>query len=273
MKINCRKLILGLKAKITRKLILKILDWVLVLTLGSMSYFFVVEAWNNYKSGRTNMSLDRIPIQKQPAMMICFGEKGFRIPLGILNPEFYYYKIKAGEGYDAGLNRSLALKEGENHFEDEIIILQAKRDCFSLVSRPKGNYVHHTQEERSLKIILPNENDYIGYYDRLFGNIAYTRSLEIAFVSEENLFALQFELDNVLTQSDSDFRVKLPKRYDFEVMALVEIQPKLTSYIEEKGACRNEPMPTLIAHNFTGPLIEFCGTDACIPKANFQLIL
>ena len=97
MKIN-RNLILGLKAKISRKLILEILDWVLVLTLASMSYFFVVEAWNNYKVGRTNMSSSRIPIKGQPALTICLGQKGYRVPLDVLSLNFIITKLRKEKG-------------------------------------------------------------------------------------------------------------------------------------------------------------------------------
>ena len=159
MKIN-RNLILGLKAKISRKLILEILDWVLVLTLASMSYFFVVEAWNNYKVGRTNMSSSRIPIKGQPALTICLGQKGYRVPLDVLKPELYYYKVKEGEGFPRAMNESLTLTEGENHYKDEIITMQKMGNCYSLISRPKGEYHHSIREERSLKIVLPNPNDY-----------------------------------------------------------------------------------------------------------------
>ena len=59
--------------KINRELFFKILDYVLVLVLASMSYFFVIEAWYDYKEERTNMSTGRIPIQEHPTMTVCVG--------------------------------------------------------------------------------------------------------------------------------------------------------------------------------------------------------
>ena len=41
--------------------------------LGSLSYFFVIEAWNDYRLGKTNMAFDEIPIQGQPTVVICPG--------------------------------------------------------------------------------------------------------------------------------------------------------------------------------------------------------
>ena len=70
----------------------------------------------------------------------------------------------------------------------------------------------------------------------------------------------------MLTQAVDDYVVLIPKRYSFEVMALVEIQPKLTRYIEEKGVCRKDTIPELIVQNFTAQLGENCGNDACFPK-------
>ena len=96
----------------------------------------------------------------------------------------------------------------------------------------------------------------------------YIRTLQIFFTSEENRFAVAYEFEHLLAQGEDDYRVILPRRYDFfEVMALVEIQPKMTSYIEEKGLCRTETIPELITdNNFTEQLRESCGNDACIPK-------
>lgn len=94
----------------------------------------------------------------------------------------------------------------------------------------------------------------------------FIRTVQIYFTSEENQFAVQYEFENMLSQTVDDYLVLLPKRYGFEVMALVEIQPKLTSYIEEKGTCRNEPITELVAQNFSEQLRETCGNEACIPK-------
>ena len=60
-----------MKLKTSRDQVFKILNWMMIPILGSLSYFFVIEAWSDYRAGRTNMSYDEIPIQGQPTVVIC----------------------------------------------------------------------------------------------------------------------------------------------------------------------------------------------------------
>ena len=60
-----------MKLKIRRDQLFKILDWMMIPILGSLSYFFIIEAWNDYRLGKTNMSFEEIPFQGQPIVVIC----------------------------------------------------------------------------------------------------------------------------------------------------------------------------------------------------------
>ena len=79
-----------MKLKTSRDQVFKILNWMMIPILGSLSYFFVIEAWSDYRAGRTNMSYDEIPIQGQPTIVICADnlEEG-RVSAGI-NKGFVY---------------------------------------------------------------------------------------------------------------------------------------------------------------------------------------
>ena len=62
-----------MQLKMRRDQVFKILNWMMIPILGSLSYFFVIEAWNDYRLGKTNMSFDEIPIQGHPTVVICPG--------------------------------------------------------------------------------------------------------------------------------------------------------------------------------------------------------
>ena len=64
--------------------------------LGSFTYFFVSEAWNDFRFGRTNLSFDEVPVEGHPTMVICMEHpiSDRHYPLARLEPiELYYYKV------------------------------------------------------------------------------------------------------------------------------------------------------------------------------------
>ena len=270
--------------KINRQLVFNILDRMLVLILASLSYFFVIEAWNNYKAERTNMATGRIPIQGHPTMTICVGRYGNRLWLDYeLNAELYYYRIPPNWSGIKDIE-SRKLEEGTNHFDDEEIILKKMTDCFAVISRPKENYQYRPQENRLIKIILPNGTKEIktwpmpdGSYAK-FKDLIYYRSVFVYFTLEENVFAIESGIDNIFRLSSDNNKVSMRKDDDsFEIMAAVEIDPRLTTYIEERGNCRKDSIVDLMARNFTTTYYQdvflkdeynayYCGLHAiCVP--------
>ena len=79
-----------MKLKTSRDLVFKILNWMMIPILGSLSYFFVIEAWSDYRAGRTNMSYDEIPIQGQPTVVICPDNMNNEDGLKGQNLELFY---------------------------------------------------------------------------------------------------------------------------------------------------------------------------------------
>ena len=57
------------------KIFLKALYWFLFLVLLCVSYIFIDEAWQDYVSGRTDMTHEEQPITKHPAVTVTFLEQ------------------------------------------------------------------------------------------------------------------------------------------------------------------------------------------------------
>ena len=57
------------------KIFLKALYWVLFVVLLCVSYIFIDEAWQDYVSGRTDMTHEEQPITKHPAVTVTFLEQ------------------------------------------------------------------------------------------------------------------------------------------------------------------------------------------------------
>ena len=256
-----------------------------MLVLASMSYFFVIEAWYDYKEERTNMSTGRIPIQGHPTMTICAGPPENRLTIDwVLKGEFYYYKIPPNSDSFTQFEWR-KLYEGVNHFKDEEIILKTMIYCSAIISRPKENYQHKPQEHRLLKVVFPDENEIVKAWGVkadgtkwTFGEVFWYYSLFVTFTSEENLFTLDYEMEGIVRLSSNDYEVTMRKQYDFELLAQVEIDPRITTYIEERGNCRTESIPELIALNYTSAFVEdvflkdnlfhnlVCGNGICVPN-------
>ena len=75
-----------MKLKMRRDQVFKTLNWIMIPILGSLSYIFVIEAWSNYRAGKTNMSYDEIPIQGQPTVVICANnyKNGGKLPFSFI---------------------------------------------------------------------------------------------------------------------------------------------------------------------------------------------
>ena len=131
--------------------------------LGSFSYFFVTEAWSNFRFGRTNLSFNEVPEEKHPTMVICMNHphSPYHFPLVWLEPiELYYYKTP-NDNLVSNSTSSMKLKFGHNYFVDENIVLSQVGFCYSITPKPLENYHHKKQERRSVKIVFPNEETII----------------------------------------------------------------------------------------------------------------
>ena len=126
--------------------------------LGSFTYFFVSEAWSNFRFGRTNLSFDEVPVEGHPTMVICMSHPSshYHFPLAWLESiELYYYKVPQ-DNLVSNSTSSMKLKFGDNYFVDENIVLSQVGFCYSITPKPLENYRHKKQERRYVKIIFPN---------------------------------------------------------------------------------------------------------------------
>ena len=155
---NFGKLKFCSRLKISKDTFWRILNWMIVPILGSFTYFFVSEAWNDFRFGRTNLSIDEIPVEGHPTMVICMGHptSRYHFPLNWLEPiELYYYKTP-NDNLVSNSTSSMKLQFGENYFDDENIVLSQVGFCYSISPKPLENYRHKKQERRSIKIVFPN---------------------------------------------------------------------------------------------------------------------
>ena len=124
---------------------------------GSLSYFFVSEAWSNHRFGRTNLSFDEVPVEGHPTMIICIEHPSspYHFPLAWLEPiELHYYIVKL---HNATAPRALRLNFGDNYLDDENIVLSSVGFCYSITPKPLENYYHKKQEIRYVKIAFQND--------------------------------------------------------------------------------------------------------------------
>ena len=163
-----------MRVRITKEKFWKIMDWLMVPILGSLSYFFITEAWTNYRFGRTNMSVDEVPLQEIPTMTMCLDDRkpSPRKWLSFQNipHEIHYFKtrqttsqlyatIEPQEG-EKRLNESLLLtsmklQEGKNQVDgNEVIILTKLQWCYSVTFKV-GNFDEEDQSLRVVKVVFP----------------------------------------------------------------------------------------------------------------------
>ena len=144
-----------MRIKITKEKVWKILDWLMVPILGSFSYLFITEAWTNFRFGRTNMSIDEIPLQETPTMTVCLDDRKSSprkwLSFEKIPHEIYYYKMHKTSGQ---LLASIQLHEGENHLNNnEVIILKKMQWCYAVTSIAE-KYDEERQYYRLVKVVL-----------------------------------------------------------------------------------------------------------------------
>ena len=257
------------KIKINKEKFWKILDLTMVLILASLTYFFAIEAWSDYRLGRTNMSTDEVPIERQPTMVICLGnpkrpDRRFR--LDDLGVELHYYIVPESELMGEHFT-SVKLKEGLNYFKDEIIELNKMKYCYEITTKPVENYKHQPKLNRVVKLLFPKFSD-IAYeeLDMTYNDLFYENSFHVFFTSQEYSYPVEFGLQ---TQREETFEVKIRKNSDsedLEFMVWAKLKSKMTKYIQGKTKCSYEPLTDLVAPKFISSVKELCGADACVPK-------
>ena len=257
------------RIKISKERLWKILDLTMVLILGSLTYFFAIEAWSDYRLGRTNMSTDEVPIERQPTMVICLGnpkQPDRRFKLDDLDVELHYYIVPESE--EMGKNfTSVKLKEGLNYYKDEIIELNKMKYCYEITTKPVANYKHQSKLNRVVKLLFPKFSE-IAYEESemTFLDLFYETSFHVFFTSQEYSYPVEFGLQ---TQREETLEVKMRKNDDgeyLEFMVSARLKSKMTKYIQEKTNCNNEPLTDLVAPKFISSVKELCGRDACVPK-------
>ena len=204
------------RIKISKDRFWKILDLTMVLILASLTYFFAIEAWSDYRVGRTNMSTDEVPIEKQPTMIICLGnpkQPDRRFRLDDLNVELQYYIIPENEAGRGKSFPSVRLKEGINYFKDEIIELNKMKYCYEITTKPTKNYQHQSMMNRVIKLLFPKFSDMA--YEELkmtFFDLFYFNTFYVFFTSQEYSYPVEFGLQ---TQREETFEAKLRKNSDY----------------------------------------------------------
>ena len=256
------------RLKISKEKFWKILNWSIVPILGSVSYVFISEAWNDYRFDRTNMSFDQVPIEEQPTITMCIGNSNEnRISMRELENVIYHYS--ASEELHEFANTSL--QEGENEVpggRNETIHLRKMQYCFSIKSTIKMfNQKDHPY--KIVKITFPNEarDDKTNIFRKL--------PLRVFFTTEENSYSL--DSGHRLTEGNGyEIKLRIDGFYDdyFQHMwfesnepyAYVYLKPKATKYIKEKSGCREESAWQKISPLFEKRALKKCGSDnACLP--------
>ena len=204
------------RIKISKERLWKILDLIMVLILGSLTYFFAIEAWGNYHLGRTNMSTDEVPIERQPTMVICLGnpkQPDRRFRLDDLNVELQYYVVPDLKARIMKNFTSVRLKEGFNYYKDEIIEMNKMKYCYEITTRPAKNYQHLSRMNRVVKLFFPKFSD-IAYpnLNMTFHELFYFNSFHVFFTSQEYSYPVEFGLQ---TQREEAFEVKIRKNTDY----------------------------------------------------------
>ena len=207
--------------------------------LGSFTYFFVSEAWNDYRFGRTNLSFDEIPVEGHPTMVICLGHPTSpnHLPLAWFEPEELYYFKGLYENFPISM-RSMKLKFGDNYLDDENIVLKSVGYCYSITPKPLENYYHKKQEVRYVKIVFPNHGTEIpgtigNYYYQLFDAYA----LHVFFTHEDNAPSIGMGLH---LQEGEALEIKMIRQLFEDLYAITELKTKKTQYIKEKTTCTDE---------------------------------
>ena len=235
---NFGKLRLFSQLKISRDTFWRILNLMIVPILGSFSYFFVSEAWINFRFGRTNLSFDEIPVEGHPTMVICFEHptSPYHYALDWLSPiELYYHKLPH-ENVNNSMT-SMKLKFGDNYFDDENIVLSHLGYCYSITPKPLETYRHKKQETRFVEIFFPNHETPPAGLDNRISDIFAWKAFHVFFTHEDNALSVAMGLH---LQEGEAFEAKMIRQYSERVTVNVELKTKKTQYIKEKTTCTDE---------------------------------
>ena len=241
--------------KINRSKTLKILYWIIVPILASLSYFFVTEAWNNYSFGKTNMSFEEVAIKELPAVTMCIGKPTStpddRLFFSMFFVEIHYYK---DERYHAQ-PLSIKLEEGENHVGDEIVTLRKMIWCYTITTTSLSGDLD-IYAKRFIRLMFPplpqgamNPLEYV--------------TLHVYFTSEQNSYAI--DNGNYLTEGKGHV-LQIRRQYGRDYYGLAELKVEMTKVIKEKSGCRDESFWNIIDPNFTNLALENCASLACAPN-------
>ena len=251
----------------------KILNWSIVPILGSVSYFFITETWNDYRIGKTNLSFEQMPIEKQPTVTICIGRPGTltenRISMNDVPNDIYHYSI-LGPGKIAATSK---LQEGENEVmlhQDETIVFRKMQYCYSVKSTSK-KYNQKEHQFKALKVTFPNKT----IHDKT--NMFRKLRLWVFFTIEEDSYSL--DVGHKLTEGEGyEVKMRVDSFYDQyfeccpnfesnEPFVYVHLKPVFTKYIHEKSGCRDGSAWQIFAPIFAEKVKKMCGKKACAPYA------
>ena len=263
---NFDKLKLCSQLKISRDTFWRILNWMIVPIFGSLSYFFVSEAWSNHRFGRTNLSFDEVPVEGHPTMVICMEHpiSDRHFPLAWLEPiELYYYKVPY-ENLVSGSISKMKLEFGNNYLDDENIVLSQVGFCYSVTPKPLENYHHKKRETRYVKIVFPNEetlisvaNTNIPYYEAFYYN-----ALRVFFTHEDN--ALSIGMGQHWQEREA-FEIKMIRQVlRQDMIAITELKTKKTQYIKEKTACTDKRINLETLGPVLGPDLALAVEKECL---------
>ena len=260
------------RLKLSRENFWKFLNWSIIPILGSASYFFITETWNDYRFGRTNMSVNQTPIDKQPTITMCIGSPGTltenRISMNDVTNDIYHYSV-IGPG---NITATSKLQEGENEvmFRDETIVFRKMQYCYAVKSTSK-NYDQKDHHFKALKVTFPNKT----IHDKM--NMFRKLGLWVFFTIEEDSYSI--DVGHRLTEGEGykmkmrvdsffDRYLDFPSFQSNEPFAYVYLKPIFTKYIKEKSGCRDESAWEIFAPIFAKKVSKMCkGKKACMPYA------
>ena len=220
------------------------LNWMMVLILAFVSFFFVADSISDYKSTRSSFTHEVLPIKEQPSVSVCFGEQEG----SLWKREMHNMTEIDIIYYDARVNYSkIVLQLGDNFSPDlpgEVINLRQMQKCY-LITVKSDNYQHKGGRRRYIKVVMKKQ-------DLLYKTPAYF------FITDQ---ANSFGVENKKFYEGKEFSVKLDPGH----IAFTTITPTVTKLLKEKSNCREEPFWIQFEPVFVTDVQRSC-QNPCFPQ-------
>ena len=159
---------------------LKVIDWLVFITLGALAIISVIGSWEAYTNEKTNWSIERHPITDQPTINICFAISNILI-------YFQVYPLVLGKDFN------IIFHPTPERFVSIISILfayllYASHMSMSLAHQQSLKRVKMLYQNWMVKSFMCNHNFYVRKSDR---------KVTISTRSKENTELSRLNLENI----------------------------------------------------------------------------